>query len=732
MKALSGYLTKYSLIIYKIMYMCLLMFGILFSMHNYMGIEDVTRLHVMVMFAAIIYIVFLSLVSKMVRLAVVASTVVATLFIGINHGVKESISMATSRSDILWILGLTILIYILLSLWVRYDAVKCGVLIVCSLYFFALIYTQQMIDRIGIISLVTIILMLLSETINSYKKKKEGTPFSGTFSVSLLPIFIIFAFLLFFAKEDERPYDWKYVKQIYNITKDELRNIMDSVSGNHRDDFVYSMTGYGDSDRIGAKAADGNRELLVITGDKIMPCNFYLAGSYKDTFDGKEWSESKKIAREETDKNRKIDALETLYAIDNYDKKMYSSLIVKNHLKTEYRYFNTAKNFTASKAIYKGEKLKKKKVYGDELESTCFQIYAGKEAICDLISGKKEDSEYLWNNTCRKYLADDVSFKDYLEYKEKIKSNYGETFVLCEDIQKWKDSVTYGAKSREEKLFMIQDELRKLTYTKETDARLNEMKDGNEFLEYFLLDRKEGYCTYFATAFVLLARSEGLPARYVQGFYVPLTGKYEAIVKPRMAHAWAEVYFEGIGWIPFENTPSYEGVAYTNVDYSMASMGIKESGAEEEAEDSNELEDFEDEKASDFEEIGEIIKIFVCAVFCLAAIILLVNIILKRAFYKKLSLRDKFIFNVKKNLYLLEKLGLRIENGETLSEFNVRIQDEFLRLEREKLSFILEYEEVIYSNKNVTETMLALVCNEQAKMIKYVRVLTRLKFVFGL
>ena len=79
---------------------------------------------------------------------------------------------------------------------------------------------------------------------------------------------------------------------------------------------------------------------------------------------------------------------------------------------------------------------------------------------------------------------------------------------------------------------------------------------NQDFVDYFLFANPEGYCTHFATTMTVLCRSVGLPARYVKGFVTPAApndqGVYE--VTGRMAHAWTEVYLEGMGWIRFEPT----------------------------------------------------------------------------------------------------------------------------------------------------------------------------------
>ena len=84
-----------------------------------------------------------------------------------------------------------------------------------------------------------------------------------------------------------------------------------------------------------------------------------------------------------------------------------------------------------------------------------------------------------------------------------------------------------------------------------------------DFVDHFLFDIQAGYCVHFATAFVVMARTLGMPTRYVEGFMVNVPGGswyQDVYVRNNMAHAWPEVYFEGYGWMRFEPTPAYEGV----------------------------------------------------------------------------------------------------------------------------------------------------------------------------
>ena len=75
-------------------------------------------------------------------------------------------------------------------------------------------------------------------------------------------------------------------------------------------------------------------------------------------------------------------------------------------------------------------------------------------------------------------------------------------------------------------------------------------------VEWVLFDAREGYCTYYATAMIVMLRHLGIPARLAAGFS---QGAYDSdleqyVVREREAHTWVEVYFPGYGWIEFEPT----------------------------------------------------------------------------------------------------------------------------------------------------------------------------------
>lgn len=81
-----------------------------------------------------------------------------------------------------------------------------------------------------------------------------------------------------------------------------------------------------------------------------------------------------------------------------------------------------------------------------------------------------------------------------------------------------------------------------------------------DFALYLLTESKQGYCLHYATAATLMLRALDIPARFTSGFTIGVNNRQvntEVLVTDAMAHAWVEVYYPDIGWLPLEVTPSY-------------------------------------------------------------------------------------------------------------------------------------------------------------------------------
>ena len=86
---------------------------------------------------------------------------------------------------------------------------------------------------------------------------------------------------------------------------------------------------------------------------------------------------------------------------------------------------------------------------------------------------------------------------------------------------------------------------------------------GGDFTLTFLDGIQSGYDVHYATAAALMFRYYGIPARYVEGYLVTkddaaqMKSGQTLNVGGNRAHAWVEYYQDGLGWLPFEATPTY-------------------------------------------------------------------------------------------------------------------------------------------------------------------------------
>ena len=120
--------------------------------------------------------------------------------------------------------------------------------------------------------------------------------------------------------------------------------------------------------------------------------------------------------------------------------------------------------------------------------------------------------------------------------------------------------VTADADTDYDRLLALQDWFRS-EFSYSLDAPVEEGFDGTgaDAVATFL-EKRTGYCVHFAGAFALMAQSLDMPVRIVVG-YLPGTATDQKreddtvyAVSSDQLHSWPEVYFTGIGWVPFEPT----------------------------------------------------------------------------------------------------------------------------------------------------------------------------------
>ena len=190
----------------------------------------------------------------------------------------------------------------------------------------------------------------------------------------------------------------------------------------------------------------------------------------------------------------------------------------------------------------------------------------------------KEISDYV-KEVYKVNLKDTIKEEEYNEAvniisNDKWKDKYLDTSFASDRLKELTAQVTEGADSDFEKAKKIESFLRQYKYDKGIDLRGTE-----NYVDEFLFVTQKGYCVHYASAMLLMLRSAGIPARYVNGFMhtVNETGS----VMSSEAHAWPEAYIKGLGWVTFEPTvvkESAEDIAWGKVRRSASEATYEQNG----------------------------------------------------------------------------------------------------------------------------------------------------------
>jgi len=126
--------------------------------------------------------------------------------------------------------------------------------------------------------------------------------------------------------------------------------------------------------------------------------------------------------------------------------------------------------------------------------------------------------------------------------------------VIAAEVRQAAVEAAKGTRNMYDAASALEDYLRTFKYSTKND----DPPAGQDAMVWFL-QRQVGFCTFFASAMALMARSLGMPARvatgYTAGVYDSKTGAY--VVKESAAHAWTQIYFAKYGWVNFEPTSSF-------------------------------------------------------------------------------------------------------------------------------------------------------------------------------
>lgn len=608
---------------------------------------------------------------------------------------------------------------------------------------------RQITNQVGIVMVLFLLLLVVIDEIQLHWKKKGYTD-KRSHMVFISPFLVILIATLSAVKAPEEPYDWAFVKNIASFVKDVYVDVSQKIALWTSDDYFETSTiGFSDRADLGGNITEEDSVALVVEGDSNTYPEMYLGGKVFDTFDGRKWTTTVT-----GNYNSLIDFVELYCAIDNHAgiekdyTKRYTLNITYKDMKTQYAFMPLKSICTRKILDFEGLSydsgnytFKNAKGYNDTYKVSYCALNRGGSNYSFFMRSNVGISKSTWYKTVRHLALEKepgLTYEDYLDYKKMIYDNYTSKPELSETTAYLMRSLCGYVTDDVEKLIRIQTFLNYIDYSENPGDLPEYVQSEGEFLDYLLYDGMKGYCSYYATAFAIMARYCGIPVRYVQGYYVPKSDKQIREVNSGMAHAWPEVYIAGLGWMPFEPTPGYGGTEtgwITSAEKEAISRKLRDQQVlnpyenylreHKEKEVKAEIIKIEEpEEEPPFEWYYVAVPLACCLGFIL--LIILADKLITVIRFRRLDDEKRLKKICKRNMRLLSFVGLSLKKGETLEEFSKRAVSD---VPEELLAFIVYYERILYSDVEDVGAMLEPVVANNRALCKYVRKSNRMGYI---
>jgi hypothetical protein len=328
---------------------------------------------------------------------------------------------------------------------------------------------------------------------------------------------------------------WRGLDGIWTGVQDQFEGVFGGLTNPQS---RLSGSSFGSSFTVDGSFVSNDREALVVAATK----GLYLRAVTYDVYTGRGWERSEGAKRD-------VPAGDLLFTQGAPERPENSEVFEAETITVAFRQSLGRTVFTAGYPV---------RVYIPTRvhETGNAAVNGGLEASTAFVEGDAYQAVVAISDATKAELRDSGT-----EYPEAITDLYLDASLVTDEVAQLAASITGGAETSYDQAellaeFLSDDE----SFTYETQAPVPRPED--DLVDFFLLDPDHGrigYCEYYASAMVMMARSLGIPARLATGFAPgerTEDGLY--LVREANAHAWAELYFPGYGWEIFEATKSID------------------------------------------------------------------------------------------------------------------------------------------------------------------------------
>lgn len=325
----------------------------------------------------------------------------------------------------------------------------------------------------------------------------------------------------------------------------------------------------------------------------------YLRGFVGSVYTGKSWEQLSSV------KLRELDSITSSFTVDGLSPLLMDSYNLKYTRAAMPQYSFSVKNISANtNYLYMPYNLVPESVSRYRTDSGSSFGGSEKSYIGQFYDPK---NYYGYQNIFRKKWSTPAALSaDEAVYRSFVYANYMDIpesfspeeifdesyyqYITAEEVKTGKstlDEMTVLSR----KIYFIRRWLRDNC---EYSLSAGKLPAGRDFVDYFL-ENREGSCSHFASAAVIMCRYAGIPARYAEGYVIKpadfpsgtaLGTSATVNVTDLRGHAWAEIYLDGFGWYPIEFTSGYGNIRTavptetTVSEYETESETISESEPE--------------------------------------------------------------------------------------------------------------------------------------------------------
>ena len=574
----------------------------------------------------------------------------------------------------------------------------------CFFLLFLSIVDKAKTDKVVFLPFFFFLLINIVEIIQ-IRWPKQGNTDLNMHSLYLAPLLLLMILMLGRFQLPDRPYEWDFLKGPGWWIRAKWESLVNKHNFSSSSDSDSLFTGFADVVSLGNGLYKNSRRIMKVSSSYYGKDTIKLGGKTFDTFEDLHWIKTDESAID----YRIYDVLETLCAVISSDGDIYFDHLRNVYLDIDCSGIVTAHIFSPLKSLPYIEKTPLTQSGGDLFfDSTIkpsyrirfYHFFRNDEDLKNAIADQRPVDADTFSEALKIVTSADpkiCTFEGYKTYQKTIRDIYGQKPQLSAKTAVLLEETLKDAANDYEKLLAIETLLSSMQYDLKPGELPESVHTAADFLDYLLFESQKGYCVHYATAFVLLARAQGIPARFVQGYTFSLRNG-QADVRSYMAHAWPEVYLDGFGWLDFEPTPSSHSTADTQENPSIEENTSSENSP---VQDDN----------KDQLSFLPLFLISVAFVFVLIVIFQVLN----KIHFNRLSSQQKVMLLFKQNLRLLKQMGSGLRKDETLSEFALRLKNTPYF---QTAAIIPIYEELIYGSRIVDENDVVLFKENRKLLIR--------------